>query len=103
MKKQNSVPQGLQEHCAVEALPMLFLLLLAEITNGKRIRTGISAKVNGYIVKSNWLLPKKWTYTRQMVLDQKTMASADGIRHMYWDRNTRWINQDGYALMSDIK
>jgi len=53
LKKQNSVPQGLQEHCAVEALPMLFLLLLAEITNGKRIRTGISAKVNGYIVKSN--------------------------------------------------
>jgi len=53
LKKQNSVPQGLQEHCAVEALPMLFLLLLAETINGKGIRTGISAKVNGYIVKSN--------------------------------------------------
>lgn len=30
LKEQNSIPQGLQERCAVEALPMLFLLLLAD-------------------------------------------------------------------------
>jgi len=30
LKEQNYVPQGLQEHCTVEALPMLFLLLLAD-------------------------------------------------------------------------
>jgi len=30
LKEQNYVPQGLHEHCAVEALPMLFLLLLAD-------------------------------------------------------------------------
>lgn len=51
LKEQNSVPQDLQEHCAVEALPMLFLLLLADTINVKDIRPGISAEANEYVVK----------------------------------------------------